>query len=206
MWVWLFDTFFGRVVFSAVFWIVLGLFLSDDPNRAMSRLRAGKVRVTTVLKRVFLVGSIPAWLVFLLFGFPIIELPGQIKSEWGHPIQTNSGYVIDIIFCFCVWYTGWMGSFALLMVVHTGFCNWLWRNDTGYQAWRQAGGQITIDSLEWPYNTDSDQARNSIPPSPPPSVNCPNCQGELTLSNGFQCGNCGVYWDGQQWWSPPPTS
>jgi hypothetical protein len=199
--VWLCNTFFGRLVLTTVVWVIGALIVTDETvNRTT---RSGKISVRTVVQRLFVGASFPIWGLFLLFGFPWLNLPGEIKSEWNQPIQTTWGYVIDIVCCFCAWYAGILVAFGGLGIVSTAAIDFMFRNDPEHRAWRRAGGQSYIDNLPAFLNDDPDEVRNANPPSAPPTTCCPNCQGELTLANGFQCGNCGLFWNGYQWLVPP---
>src|SRR4051812_16893885 len=133
MWLWLFDCFFGRIVVTAVCWIIGGLVLSDDPKA--SSTRSGRTTVKAVLRRYIFMGSIPVWGFFLLFGFPWVSLPGEIKTVHGMPTQTESGYAIDIVFFFCVWYAGWVGAFVIVGFLSTGTLDFIFRNDSEHQRW-----------------------------------------------------------------------
>lgn len=203
--VWLFSTFLGRAVLALCVWTIGGLIVTDDTSaktKMSLRQASGKTPVVKIVQRVFAIYSVPVWILFVLFGYPWLSMPGEIKAVWDQPIQTDWGYVVDNMEMMAAWYAGVLIAFVLVGIASTGAIDSLYRDDPEHQAWRRGGGQSFIDNLPTFMNPDSDAVRNAIPPSVPPTTCCPHCQGELTLSNGCQCGNCGVFWNGYQWLVP----
>lgn len=170
----------------------------------MSRAQTGKTPVTTILWRFFWFTSILILAMYLVTGFFWLPSPGETYTDYnlGELRQTWWTYFWDVAYT-CAWiYAAAFGTLAFLAIGHTIVVNWLFRDDPAHQAWRAGGGSTFFDALEWPFNDDPDEVRNAIPPQPPPSANCPNCGGALSAWHGYQCGSCGLYWDGQQWCWP----
>lgn len=197
---------FWHLYFFLFLWAGLGPSLDKDRLRPYS----GKTPIRTILWRMFICASVINWGYYAFYswaGFIEVTPVGFNKAEWGLPRQTTLGWYID--------YFDYMTFGYLGITVGLLFVGWtvrfasefiFYRDNAYWAKWKKAGGSPFFDlSVPWPFNPDSHEVTMSIAYGPP-TQNCPKCGGAFTLGNGYQCGNCGLWWNGQEWLMPTSPS
>jgi hypothetical protein len=165
------------------------------------RANSGKTSTASVYFKFFIFYTI-LWCIILNWMDILPKVGESMPHRDGWRPATMFDRAKTFVLLTTAFYASGFFTIWVIMKLQRNVCDTMFGGDPGYDEWRRQGGDPFVDVLGAPWNNQSKLERWSTGPAT--CCRCKNLLNRVVINgvNAKQCLECGMAWDGEQWWYP----